>query len=134
SALPDALAAERQVSAALAEHAVGHGDIEEIAERIDAAAPTNVEFCLLKGRSALVLDDLHLGAVADHRVAGRDLADAPHVQPNTGEEAERMSAGGRLRIAEHDADALAKLVDEDHAGVRAARLGRELAHAAAHQA
>ena len=43
-------------------------------------------------------------------VAGLDGLDAADVQPHRGVELQGVAAGGRLRVAEHDADLLAQLV------------------------
>jgi hypothetical protein len=61
---------------------------------------------------------------------GVDLAD---VQPNRGVELECIAAGRRLRVAVHDADLHAELVDEDDGGLRATDRARELAQSLAHQ-
>ena len=73
----------------------------------------DVELDLLEGRGDLVLDHLHAGLVADHFVAVLDRADAADVEAHRGIEFQRIAAGGGFRIAEHDADLHADLVDED---------------------
>src|SRR5206468_9819113 len=60
--------------------------------------------------------------------------DAPNVETHGRVELERLATGGRLRIAEHDADLLAQLVDEDDRGLRARYRAGELAQRLAHEA
>ena len=50
-------------------------------------------------------------------VAFLDVLDAADVEAHRGVELERRAAGGGLGVAEHDADLLADLVDEDDAGL-----------------
>src|SRR3546814_1579612 len=61
-------------------------------------------------------DLLDPGLVADDVVAILDRADAADVEPDAGIEFQRVAAGRRPRIAEHDADLHADLIDEDHHG------------------
>src|SRR5690606_19639643 len=67
-----------------------------------------------------------------------DLADAAHIDTAGGEELQCSPARRRFRAAEHDADLLANLVDEDHAafalGDHAGELPQSLAHQAGLQA
>src|ERR1700730_7076536 len=53
--------------------------------------------------------------------------EAPYVQALRCVEFERVAAGGRFRIAEHDADFHPDLVDEDHEHVGALDIRRKLA-------
>ena len=80
----------------------------------NAFAVHDVELDLLEGRRHLVLDDLDARLVADQLLALLDLADAANVEADGGVEFQRVAARRRLRIAEHDADLHADLVDEDH--------------------
>ena len=57
------------------------------------------------------------------------LPDAADVQADRGVELERVAAGGRLGVAEHDADLHADLVDEDDRAVGFLMGGGELAGA-----
>ena len=88
---------------------------------------------LAKRRRDLVLDDLDARLVADDFLAALDRADAADVEPHRGIELERVAAGRRLRVAEHDADLHADLVDEDHQRVGALDVAGELAQRLAHQ-
>ncbi len=67
----------------------------------------------------LVLDDLDLGFVADHFIAGLDRAGAADIEAHGGVEFQRIAAGGGFRTAEHHADLHADLVDEDDQGIGA---------------
>jgi hypothetical protein len=107
-------------------------EIEDLAELGDALAVHDVELDLLERRRHLVLDHLHPGGVADDVVAVLDLAGAADVEADRGVEFQRVAAGRRLRIAVHDADLHADLVDEDDQalglGDRAGQLAQRLAH------
>ena len=72
----------------------------------------DVELSRTERRRQFVLHDLHTGAVTDNRFSVLDLADAADVETYRSVEFERVTAGGRLGIAEHDADLFAQLVDE----------------------
>ena len=100
----------------------------------DALAEDDVEFRLLERRSHLVLHDLHLHVVAQGLFAVLDLGGATDVQPHGGIELQGIAARRGFGIAEHDADLLTQLVDEDAAGVRLGNVRRELAESLGHQA
>ena len=100
----------------------------------DAFAEDDVELGLAEGRGDLVLDDLDLGARADDVVAVLDGFDAADLDAHGGVEFEGPAAGGGLGVAEHDADLLADLVDEDEAGARFGDGAGELAQGLGHQA
>jgi hypothetical protein len=87
-----------------------------------------------KGRRDLVLDDLDAGLVADDFVALLDAADTANVETHRRVELECIATGGGFRAAEHDADFHADLVDEDHQGIGAVDVGRQLAQRLTHQA
>jgi hypothetical protein len=100
----------------------------------DALIVHDVELALGEGRGDLVLLDLDTGAVADDVVTGFDGLDAADVQAHGGVELEGVAAGGRLGVAEHDADLLAQLVGEDDDGVGLLDGPGELAQRLAHEA
>src|ERR1039458_5877316 len=112
SALADALAGVAVPSAGLLHDVVGHGQIEHVALAADALAVEDVELRLAEGSGHLVLDDLDLGAVAGDRVAFLDGGDAANVYAHRRVELECAAAGGGLRVAEHDADLFADLIDK----------------------
>src|ERR1700760_553344 len=116
--LADALTGVAEPGSRFLDDVVGHCQIEHIALTRDALAVEDVEFCLAKWRGNLVLHDLHFGSGADHGVAVFDSRDAADIDTYGGVELQRTSAGGGLRIAEHHADLLADLIDEDQAGAR----------------
>src|SRR6202789_4575246 len=130
--LADALAAIRHPGAGLLHDPGLDTEVEQFARLGDADAIHDVELELLEGGRDLVLDHLHPGLVADHVVAVLDRADAADIEPHRGIELQRVAARRRLRIAEHDADLHADLVDEDDDGVglgdRAGELAQRLAH------
>src|SRR6202022_3919160 len=110
-----------------------YAEIDKFAGLGDALAVHDVELDLLEGRRHLVLDHFHTRLYADNLVAILDCADAPDVEADGGIELERIAARGRLRVAEHDADLHANLVDEDDETVGFRDGARELAQGLAHQ-
>lgn len=60
TALTDVLALERQVRAALLEHAGRRREVDEVGRRVDAGAPADVELRLLERRGALLCADTSL--------------------------------------------------------------------------
>ena len=88
--------------------------------------------CLNGGRH-LVLDDLDPGPVADHLGAVLERLDPADVQPDRRVELQRLAAGGGLGRAEHHADLLAQLVDEDRRGLGLAEGAGDLAQRLGHQ-
>ena len=81
----------------------------------DPFAVHHVELGLAERRRHLVLHHLDPRPAADHGVAVLDARDAADVHPDRGIELQRPPAGRGFGIAEHDADFLAQLVDEDQA-------------------
>ena len=99
----------------------------------DSLVEHDVELSLAERRRHFVLHDLDAHVVADHYVAFFHGADAPHVQSHRRVELERPAARRRFGVAEHDADLLAQLIDEDHRGARAVDRPGELAQRLAHE-
>src|ERR1700733_2096039 len=120
AALADAVAVIAVPGAGFLDNVVQHGQIKHVPFAGDALAVEDVELGFAEGGGDLVLDDLDLGAGAGDDVALLDSSDAADIDANRGVELERAAAGGGLRIAEHDADLFADLVDEDK---RRARFG-----------
>ena len=84
-------------------------------------------------RGHLVLDDLDAGTVAGGILPVLELGDLAHVDAYGGVELQGVTAGSGLGVAEHHADLLAQLVDEDTAGVGLRNVGGELSQGLAHQ-
>src|SRR5207247_8920264 len=101
------------------DHPALHTDFDQLAALQHPLAIHDIEIHHLERRRHLVLDHLDPGLVADHLVAVLDRADAPDVEPDRGIEFERLAAGRGFRVAEHDADLHADLVDEAHHAARA---------------
>ena len=108
-------------------------EIEERALVRDALPVHDVELGELEGRGDLVLGDLDAHPVADRLGAVLEGLDAPDVEADGGVELERLAAGGRLGVAEHDADLLAQLIGEAADGARAIERAGELAQRLAHE-
>src|SRR5690606_32111873 len=94
----------------------------------------DVEFHLFERRSDLVFDDFDASLVADDLVALFDGADAADVQTHGGIEFQCVAARGGFRVAEHDADFHADLVDEDHHAIGALDRGGQFTQGLAHEA
>src|SRR5438552_5091112 len=116
AALPDALAAIAEPGARFFNDVVEHAQIEHVAGAADAFAVHDVELGLAEGRGGLVLNYFDLGTRADYAVALFDGGDAADIHAHAGVKLEGAATGGGLRIAEHDADLFANLVDENQAG------------------
>src|ERR1035438_6501012 len=121
ASLADPVALIAEPGTALLDDVLRHSLIQQVAFLGNAFAVDDVELRLAEWRRHLVLDHLHLGAIAHHHVAVLDGRDAPDVQTRGRIELQRAAARGGFRIAEHHADLFANLVDEDQAGVRFAR-------------
>ena len=112
---------------------LSRSEIEQVAFPREAVTVEQIDLHFLERRSHFVLYDFDLRPVADDLVAIFDSGAAPHFHANRGVELQSVAAGGRLGIAEHDADLLAQLVDEDEAGVGARDLAGELSQSLRHQ-
>ncbi len=110
-----------------------HAHVDQAALAADALAVEDVELGLLEGRRDLVLDHLAAGAVADRFRAVLEGLDAADVDAHGGVELQRAATGRGLRRAEHHADLLAELVDEDRGGLRLVERTGDLAERLAHQ-
>ena len=132
--LPDALAGVAVPGAGLLDDVVGHGQVEHVALAADAFAIEDVELGFAEGSGNFVFDDLDLGAIAGDGVAVLDGGDAADIDADRGVELEGAATGGGFRIAEHDADLLADLVDEDECGAGLGDGAGELAQGLGHQA
>src|SRR5437773_4341703 len=130
--LPETRLAVREPGAALVDQLVGDRQIDEVADARDAGAVQDVELGDFERRRRLVLDHLDARAAADVDVARLDLGDAADVQAHRGVELEGAAAAGGLRVAEHDADLLANLADEDETGLRARHDAGQLAQGLRH--
>src|SRR5579859_2010415 len=132
--LADPFALVAEPGAGLFDDLFGHAQVEQVALAGDALTVHDVEFSLAKWGGRLVLHDLDLGPGAHDDVAVFDGGDAPNIDAHRGIKLKRTATGGGLGIAEHDADFLADLVDEDQAGARfgddAGQLAQRLRHEA----
>ena len=85
----------------------------------------NIEFCLLKWRSHLVLDYLDPGLAANHLVALLDGTGATYIKTYRRVKFKRIATGSSLRITKHDPDLHPYLINENHHRVAALDIGRE---------
>src|SRR5262249_54358342 len=133
ASLSEALAAEREPRPALLDDLLVDREIEQIPLARDPLAVHHVELRFAEWRRDLVLDDLHPRAPADDDITVLDRATAADIVPARGVELQRAAAGGRFGVAEHDADLLAELIDEDQARLRLRDDAGELAERLRHE-
>src|SRR5438309_1540254 len=132
-ALADAVLLVLVPGPGLVDHAAADAELQDLAFEGHPFTVEDIEQGLAERRRDLVLHHLNAGLGADHLVAALDAADAPDVEATRRVELERVAAGGRLGVAEHDADLHADLVDEDDERVGALDVGGELPQRLAHQ-
>ncbi|EDP65259.1 hypothetical protein BAL199_01894 [alpha proteobacterium BAL199] len=132
-ALADPVAAVREPGTGLLDDPGIDPEVEQFAHLRYALAVHDVELDHPERRCQLVFDHLHTGLVANHLIAVLDRADATDVQADRSVELQRVAAGGGLRVAEHHADFLADLVDENHHAARLRDRSSQLAQRLAHQ-
>src|SRR5581483_1848544 len=113
ASLTEPLAAICEPGAGLLDDPLVDTEIEQVSRTRHAFTVHDVELRLAERRRHLVLDDLHAGAAADDNVAVFDARDAADVHAHRRIELQRAAAGCRFGIAEHDADLLAELIDEN---------------------
>src|ERR1700690_2460342 len=114
------------------EQAFGYAKINQITLAGDAFAIDDVEFGFAERRGDFVLHDFGAGARANDAVTFLDGLNATNVYADRGIKLQGAAAGGGLRIAEHNADFFANLVDENQAGARLRNDGGELAQRLRH--
>src|SRR4051794_1736414 len=132
-ALAELIAVVGVPGAGLADEAVLDAHVDQAALPGDALPVEDVELGLLERRSHLVLDDLAAGPVADRLAAVLERLDPAHVHPDRRVELQRLATGRGLGRAEHDADLLAELVDEDRRGLGRVERTGDLAQRLRHQ-
>src|SRR5262249_50025941 len=127
AALADALTLVAEPCTGFFDDVLGDGQIEQVAFFRNTFSVQDVEFGLTERCGNFILHDLHFGARANHLVAVFDGGNAANVGTDGSIELQRATTGGGFGIAEHDADLLANLVDEDEAGARLGNDAGELA-------
>src|SRR5262245_9444284 len=133
TSLADALAIERVPGAAFLDDADLTAEIDDLAVARNAGAVKNIKFRFLERRRHFVFDYFDAGAPADDIVAVFERADAADVHAHGRVKLERVAAGGGFRIAEHDADLHADLVDKNHHGVGPRNGAGQFAQSLRHQ-
>ena len=103
---------------ALAHQLTVHGKIQNISLFRDPFPEHDVKLRLLKRRGDLILYNLHARPVPNHIPALLKRLGPPDVHADRRIELKGAPACRRLRIPEHNAYFLTKLVDEDHHTVR----------------
>src|SRR5207244_11870387 len=112
-ALAEALVAVRHPGPALLEDPILDRGVDQRALARDALVEEDVELRRAERRRDLVLDDLDLHSRPDRVEAVLDHLDLADVESDRGVELQGPAAGLRLRVAEHDPDLLAELVQEE---------------------
>src|SRR4029434_6472544 len=113
ASLSDPLTLVGVPSPGLLNEAVVDASVQHAARLGDPFTVHDVELRLSEGRRELVLDHLDLGPDAQRLGPLLDRVLAPDVEPNGRVELQGAPARRGLGVAEHDADLLADLVDED---------------------
>lgn len=117
----------------LADEALIHTHVDQRTFPADALAVENVELGLLERWRDLVLDHFDPGAVTHCIGAVLERLDPPDVQAHRRVELQRLATRGRLRGAEHHADLVPELVDEDCRGARIVQCTSHFPQRLAHQ-
>ncbi len=133
-ALADAGLAVGEERAALGDQFHLDADVNNGSGARNAFAEHDVELGLAEGRGDFVLDHFDFDPVADHVRALLQRLNAPDIQHHRGVELQGASAGGCFRVAEHDADFFADLVDKDRRRVGLGDGAVQLPHGLRHQA
>src|SRR5689334_9030667 len=133
AALTETLAGVGKPRPALFDDPLLDREIDQIAFARDALAIHHVELGFAERGRDLVLHDLHARAPADDLIAILDAGNAANIDAHRRIELQRTAAGRRFGVAEHDADLLAQLVDEDESGLRLRHDARELAQRLRHE-
>ena len=100
----------------------------------DATSVDDIKLGLAEGWGDLVFHNLDARLSSQHVFAVLDVRQAADVEAHATVELQRIAAGRCLGIAEHHAQLLAQLVDEDAAGARLGDGGGKFPQCLAHQA
>ena len=103
--------------AALADNAIQHAKVNDFAHLRDAFAEENLKFGLAEWRRNLVFHHFHAGHITENILTVLYLSEAANVDTHRCVELQRITSGGGFGRAEHHAELVAKLVDEDAGGV-----------------
>src|ERR1700730_5205021 len=133
TSLANALSVIGKPGARLLDDASLNAQIDQFAALRYPLAVHDIEIDDLERRRHLVLDDLDARLIADDLVPLLDRADAPNIEADRGVEFECVAARRGLRIAEHHADLVADLIDEDYHCAGTGDRARPLAQCLAHQ-
>src|SRR5579883_72296 len=113
AALADALTRVAVPGAGFLDDVVVHGKIQHIAFTRDAFSVQNVELSLAERGGNLILYDLDLRPRANNGIAFLYGRNAANIDADRGVKLQCAASGCCLRIAEHDTDFFADLVDKD---------------------
>ena len=104
-----------------------HSQIPDVSLLGNALAEHNVKLRLLEGRVDLVLHHLDPNPVSHYLAPLLQVLNAAHIQTHGGVELQSPASCGSLRVAKHNANLLAKLVNKNHDAVGLADHRCELA-------
>src|SRR5205807_92843 len=116
AALADALAFVAVPGAGFLYQVLVHSQINHVALTRDAFAVHNVKLSFAEGSSSLVLDHFNFGTRTDNHIAIFNGGNTADIHANGRIKFEGAATGRGLRIAEHHANLLSNLVDENQAG------------------
>src|SRR5215467_9132812 len=132
-ALTDALTPERVPGTALFHDAGFAAEIDDFPIPGNSRAVKNIELRFFKRRSHFVFYNLDPRSSADNIVSLLQRSNTANIHAHGGVELERVAAGGGLRVAKHDADLHANLIDEDDHGLRTGNRTSKFAQSLRHQ-
>ena len=118
---------------ALLDDTIFNAKIDKLAGTADAFAKHDVKLCLAEWRCNLVLYNLHAHLVTQYLIAGLDAGHSADIEAYRCIELQGIAACRCLRIAKHDTNLFAKLIDEDAHGLGLIDSSGELAQSLAHQ-
>src|SRR5690606_36694897 len=96
------------------DHVQFHAYVEYLARFGNPPAVHDIEFHDLEWWSNLVFHHLYLHAITGNIIGGfLDLADSTDVKPHGSIKLQRVTTGSGFRVAKHDPDLFAELVDKD---------------------
>src|SRR3989338_9541196 len=133
AALSDFFALVFVPGAASFDHTVSGGQIQDITSFRNTFVVHDVELGFAKRRRHFVLNNLNSDTTANHFFGSFYLRDAPDVHTHRRVKLQGLAAGGRLRIAEHNANLHAQLVDEHDCALGATNNAGQFAHGLTHQ-
>ena len=108
--------------------------VDQISLTGNTEAVHDIKFSYPERRRDFIFNHLHFCPVANNMFAIFDRCNAPYIDANGGVKFQRPAAGGCFRVAKHNADFFANLVNKNHAGLGFTDNAGQFAHRLRHQA